>query len=256
MPNILLTRDLAPAPKGSAGTRIMADKEGNRYYVKFKENSQFLKVLANEYVAGKIAETLELPAPIVHIVDIDPLLVPAMAPINQLAISAGPHFGSAELPNLYTLPSIRSIVGQCHNADQYPAIILFDALLYNSDRRNDGNYVVTTSVEGLKFNIIDHGFCFGTMWDKEMLKGICGEWSNAYLPEMYSMINSRNEFDLPLQMIEVLSDDFFANLVVQIPADWLPDLTERATLVQFLIYQRNHIKEMLEANLHKFPNIV
>jgi len=253
---ILLTRDLAPAPSGSSGVRIMADQFGQKYFVKFKENAQFLKVLVNEYIAGKIAEKLGLPSPQVHIVHINPILVPEMAPINQIAISEGPHFGSLELQNLYSLPIIREVIGKCCNINQYPAIVLFDAFLYNSDRRNDGNFIVTTVGEDLKFNIIDHGFCFSQQWNAQILTEIEGQWSDAYLPEMYETIVDRSVFDEPLAVIERLTDDFFTNLVSEIPEEWLKDPVERNALSLFLCNQRHRLRGMLAANIDKFPNLV
>jgi hypothetical protein len=256
MANILITRNLSPAPAGSSGARIMADATGKRYYVKFKENGQFLKVLANEYIAGKIAERLHLPCPSVHIVDIEPLLVPSLEPINLIAISEGPHFGSAELGNLYSLPPIRTTISKCANKADFPLIILFDALLYNSDRRNDGNFLITTSNEGYRFNIIDHGLCFGHHWDSQSLSGIQGEWSDAYLPEMYASIATREDFQDALESIISLNDEFFIDLIYGLPTDWLSDSDEKNAMISFLIAQRDGIGAMLATNIHKFPNLI
>lgn len=256
MADPLMTRNLAQAPGGSSGVRIMADADGRQYFVKFKENGHFLKALTNEYVAGKIAERLGLPVPQAHIVYIDPLLVPTLQPINHTPVSAGPHFATCALENVYAGPLLKSYIARCVNKSIYPLIILFDALLYNCDRRLQGNFVITTSSSTYTFNIIDHGFCFGTNWDCEILRTVQGRWSDAYLPEMYATIQDATDFNNALQLIAAITDDFFINLVEQIPEDWLPDQKERKALIQFLILQRNSISTMLSANLHKFPNLL
>jgi len=129
-------------------------------------------------------------------------------------------------------------------------------LLYNSDRRNDGNFIITTSEQGYIFNIIDHGFCFGTYWDSQMLIDIQEEWSDAYLPEMYATITSLGDFDSALLAIDSLSDDFFTNLVGQLPAEWLPDQAEKSAMIDFLIAQRDAIETMLANNMQKFVNLI
>ncbi len=254
MPPIIITRNLAPAGKGGSGAQIMADAAGNIYYVKFRENGQLLKILANEYVAGKIAQRLNLPCPDVHIVELETSLASTIPPINGLAISQGPHFGSSQLNNLYTIPNIRGIIPKCQNTNDFPSIILFDALLYNVDRKNDGNFIVTTTSSGYQFNIIDHGHCFGSYWDEATLTGIVGVWSDSYLDEMYQTITHLDNFQPVVQTIKAIPDDFFTTLVNEIPVEWLPITQEREALIRFLIAQRDNIDTMLFGNKSKFFN--
>ena len=249
---IILTRHLAPAEGGSSQAQILADENGNKFYVKFKENAQALKVLANEFVAGEIAKKLTLPYPESFVVELIPELAPILPPINGNNISVGPHFGSAMVRDVYRMPG-RQLISQCSNKSDFPLIILFDLLLYNTDRCNDGNYLIVSNPNGFKFFIIDHGHCFSSTWDVNSINSFVGQWS-SFLPEMYETINAHSNMELAIQKIESLDDNYFTNLVVQIPNEWLPNVDERDALRKYLIDQRNSIRQMIELNKNKFPN--
>lgn len=256
MPVIQLTRDLGSAPGGSSGARIMADAAGNKYFVKFKENAQGLRIISNDYLGGKIAQELQLPCPPVFLVEFNNTLAGTLPPINGSNISSGVHFASKEIENLYGFPSAGAgLMSQCINRASYPLIILFDALLHNTDRNNAGNYLFSTDQTGLKFNIIDHGHCFEAYWTIPNLNNLKGAWHGNNFSELYGFIQSLADFDLGLASIEALSDNFFTNLVGEIPDDWLP-LLDKTALIDFLIFQRDHIRQMVINNKAKFPNCV
>jgi len=85
--NITVTKHIAAVGIGMSGTQIFADDEGVQYFVKYKENGQDLRILANEYVAAQIAQRYELPCPDAFIVTIDNLLLSTLTPINGQHIS-------------------------------------------------------------------------------------------------------------------------------------------------------------------------
>ncbi len=250
--SIEITKNFGYVGRGGSQAQFMADESGKEYIVKYKENGQNLKTLANEFIAGKIAEKLELPSPKVYLVNLHPLLVPTIPPINAVQISSGPHFGSEKLDNVYSGPSIRALINKCINIQVFPEIILFDAALHNIDRNNDGNYILQSLTRGYNFCIIDHGHCFSNLWTVITLKGLYGLWSISYLEEMYSTISSRAEFDKGIQNIRDLDDSFVSNLVDETPPEWLPDPAERLAMKEYLIYQRGEIENMLLDNKKYF----
>ena len=252
--NITVTRHISAAGVGGSGAQVFADANGEQYYVKYQENGQNLRVLANEYVAGQIAKTNKLLCPDSFLITIDNLLLTTLAPINGHPISSGPHFGSKRMNNLYSGPALRSLIPKCSNISDYAGIILFDAWLYNTDRRNDGNYLILTEGSNYNFCIIDHGHCFGMNWTNVLLQTYLTEWSNAYLDEMYALINGRVDFDAAIDEINLRDDTFISNLVDAIPTQWLSDASESAALKKYLSVKRDDMENLLNTNSAKFPN--
>ena len=231
----------------------MADSNGNEYFVKFKENGQHLIILANEFIAGRIAEYFNLPCPSIHVAELHPLLAPAIPPINKVPISIGNHFACGRIANPYTLPA-SGLISKCKNIHDYPLIILFDVLLYNIDRKNKDNFIIATEQGGLKYYIIDHGHCFGSYWDASILPTYKGQWSDSYIEEMYLLIKGRPDFNDAITKILSLENHIISKFVDEVPQDWLSDANDRLALKAFIQYQRDHIEDMLLQNKSKFRN--
>jgi hypothetical protein len=53
----------------------MRARDGHFYVVKFQNNPQHLRVLANELLATRLAERLGLPVPVTEVVDVGPWLI-------------------------------------------------------------------------------------------------------------------------------------------------------------------------------------
>ena len=53
----------------------MRCSDGNFYVVKFRNNPQHLRVLANEMLATRLAERAGLPVPVTEVVEVDEWLV-------------------------------------------------------------------------------------------------------------------------------------------------------------------------------------
>ncbi|RYY54735.1 MAG: hypothetical protein EOO09_13175 [Chitinophagaceae bacterium] len=253
MAEIILTRDLGRAGRGVTEALTMADDAGARYFVKLIQNPMYPSVLAYEYVSGKIAEYLGLPTPKIFIAEIAAPLVPSLGSKYGIAINAGPHFASAAVANIYGLPVIRSLIAKCVNTSSFPGIILFDALVFNQDRNNDGNFLFTTDNNEIALSIIDHGHCFGALQNAHNLMNYKDDWSRSYLPEMYELITDEAAFAEALVRFERLDSDFFATLVSRIPDEWT-DLDSRERMLEFLNYRRDHLREMLVRNKNLFIN--
>jgi hypothetical protein len=251
---INLTRHLSATIGGSSGAQIFSDSTGQQYVVKYQENGHHIKVLSNEYIASEIAKNLEVFTPEPFIVVIDDLLLPSLKPINGQSISKGPHFGSKRIENLYEGPATRSLIEKCNNIDKYPAIILLDVLLYNTDRRNDGNYLIVIDGNEFKFCAIDHGHCLGMNWDADLLKKYVSLWSGEYLEEMYETITGREDFNDVLSKIDTLDNAFITTLVDSIPEAWLSNSVEIQALKDYLSQKKSTIGNELDTNKIKFTN--
>src|SRR6476661_8955130 len=61
--------------RGGAQAHLMRADDGHFYVVKFQNNPQHLRVLANELLATRLAELIELPVPATEIVEVGAWLI-------------------------------------------------------------------------------------------------------------------------------------------------------------------------------------
>ena len=61
--------------RGGAQAHLMRAHDGHFYVVKFQNNPQHLRVLANELLATRLAESVGLPVPVTEIVEVREWLV-------------------------------------------------------------------------------------------------------------------------------------------------------------------------------------
>src|ERR1700680_2005667 len=86
--------------RGGAQGHMMRCSDGNFYVVKFRNNPQHLRVLANELLATRLAEAAGLPVPSTEVVEVGDWLVENSSELNiQLSGSVircqpGLQFGS------------------------------------------------------------------------------------------------------------------------------------------------------------------
>ena len=79
---------------------MMRCADGNFYVVKFRNNPQHLRVLANEMLATRLAERAGLPVPVTEVVEVDEWLVEHTPELsiqlahNTIRCQAGLQFGS------------------------------------------------------------------------------------------------------------------------------------------------------------------
>src|SRR5258707_7996430 len=91
--------------RGGAQAHLMRADDGHFYVVKFQNNPQHLRVLANEMLATRLAERVGLPVPVTEVVEVNDWLVRHSPELNiQLAGSvipceAGLQFGSRYVVN-------------------------------------------------------------------------------------------------------------------------------------------------------------
>ena len=68
-PAIRLTEHVRPL-RGGSQPRLMRAADGQLYVVKFQHNPQGSRVLANEWLAGRLAARLGLPVPRVEVLEL------------------------------------------------------------------------------------------------------------------------------------------------------------------------------------------
>jgi len=57
--------------RGGAQSHLMRASDGHYYVVKFQNNPQHLRVLANELLATRLAERIGLPVPVTEVIEVE-----------------------------------------------------------------------------------------------------------------------------------------------------------------------------------------
>jgi len=86
--------------RGGAQSHLMRCDDGHYYVVKFRNNPQHERVLANEFLATRLAERVGLPVPVAEVVDVKAWLVEHTSDLTillggrEIQVEAGLQFGS------------------------------------------------------------------------------------------------------------------------------------------------------------------
>lgn len=143
------------------------------------------------------------------------------------------------------------------NKDSYEKIILFDHLVYNTDR-NKGNLLISTGKGDKLLYAIDHTHVFKnqTIWDRFCL--IQGIQDNDFLNQDILLNNGYVYFfrskninldTLKLQasvFMNIINKELLENIVESIPNDWNINKADLDALIKYLLYRSEHLNEICE----------
>ena len=178
--------------RGGSQARIMLADDGEKYVVKFMGNPQSTRVLANDYLACRLARMigLSVPEPVIILVDEETILeqqITFTLAGRAVAPRPGFQFGSLVVTDeeVWDWPR-HSMFGQVHNRGEFAGILAFDKWTSNADGRQ---VLFHRKLHQRKFRAtyIDFGYCFNA-----------GEWSFPDAPlrgvyaikEVYEAIQS------------------------------------------------------------------
>ncbi len=174
----------------SKAQRIIAN-DNTSYIVKFKNNPQSTRVLANEIIANSIAKLINIPIPEFSIINIDDKLVKHINNINKVDFISGNQFASKYIsnsfvatgefevplvpintyvPTTYLLNENFETLKKTINFQDWTKVIIFETLIQNIDFRKQ-NILFNNKIN--KFYTIDHGFAFKNQkWSEINFKNI------------------------------------------------------------------------------------
>lgn len=131
--------------RGGAQAQLLLGDDGHYYIVKFQNNPQHRRVLANELLAHVLLRHLELPTPEGEIVQVTAEMIAASPGLymetggRRAPCVAGLQFGSrypgdpARHPVYDYIPD--SLLRQVLNADTFIGMVAFDKWVSNADGR-------------------------------------------------------------------------------------------------------------------------
>jgi hypothetical protein len=240
--------------RGGAQGHLMRCSDGHYYVVKFRNNPQHLRVLANEMLATRLADRVGLPVPATEVVEVDEWLVEHTPELSiQLAHStircqAGLQFGSR-----YVVDPMQGqvwdyipveMLGRVRNLETFAGMLVLDKWTGNANGRQAAFW--RRSREKLyTASFIDQGYCFNA-----------GEWSFPDFPlrgvyasnEVYAGVRGWESFGPWLSRVEGIDKEVIRLLAGEIPPEWYGgEWDELNRLVKTLIERRTRVRELIEA---------
>ncbi len=241
--------------RGGAQSHLMRAADGYFYVVKFQNNPQHTKVLANELLATRLAEHVGLPVPATAIIEIDDWLIQNTPELrvegagNSALCQSGLQFGARFVCDPYEgqvfdyLPE--SMFERVKNRESFAGMLVLDKWLGNANGRQavfwkkngDRKYRVT---------FIDQGYCFNA-----------GEWTFPdlalhgvyYRNFVYQHVRGWESFDPWLSRIENLNPKIIREIAGDIPPEWCGhDWDALKAMVEVIIERRRgRLRELIAA---------
>jgi len=256
--------------RGGSQPHLLRCSDGQFYIVKFQNNPQGKRILANELLGTKIAERLNLLVSETAIVVVDQRFIKEVPALNiQLArgnvpCHPGTCFGSRFLsawparksPFLFAFDDLAGGKIKVRNLFDFAGMLVFDKWVCNTDRRQ---IVLSREKRGYFYRafVIDQGACFnGEYWNfpDGPLYGIyrdTGVYSGITGIEAFQPWISKLHSELSLSALREVASD--------IPEEWYDgDAKSLAHLLTMLDLRRRDIIRLLEntrdVSPQAFPN--
>jgi hypothetical protein len=239
--------------RGGAQGHLVLCSDGHFYVVKFRNNPQHLRVLVNEMLATRLAETVGLPVPSTAIVQVDECLLECTPELNiQMAhetirCKSGLQFGSK-----YAVSPLEGQVfdylpanglGLVRNLETFAGMLVLDKWTGNTDGRQAA-FWRRNKEHKYSASFIDQGYCFNA-----------GEWTFPDYPlrgvysqnEVYENVRDWKSFEPWLSRIEHLHEDVIWHIASEIPKEWyMQERGQMENLVQTLIARRQLVRALIE----------
>src|SRR5579875_961638 len=241
--------------RGGAQSQLMLCEDGALWVVKFRNNPQGERVLANELMATRIAESLGLSVPKSDVVEVSEWLV-ANSPEMQLDLGrnvrarceAGLQFGSRFVGGLMPgqvvdyLPEAQ--LEDVRNLHEFAGMLVVDKWTGNCNGRQA---VFERRQRERKYRavFIDQGFCFNA-----------GDWSFPDAPlrgvyprnVVYAGVSGWADFEPWLSRLELFKAETLGTILEEIPPEWYGgDLRALELLMETLLVRRETLRDLIAA---------
>jgi hypothetical protein len=250
--------------RGGAQSHLMLGADDNLYVVKFQNNPQHLRVLANELLATRLAEAVGLTVPICEVIEVSSWLI-ANTPDLDMDLGrhreicrAGLQFGSRLVGGL--MPGVvqeylqDDALLEARNVKEFAGILALDKWTGNADGRQA---VFTKKAREKRYSatFIDQGYCFNAgewRFSDTPLRGVYGR--NA----VYREVVGWESFEPWLGRIETMAPEKIWKIAETVPPEWYGgEIAALERLTEQLIERRGLVRELIvefrETSRSPFP---
>jgi len=252
--------------RGGAQAHLMRCDDDGHYVVKFRNNPQGVRILANELLGTRLAARLGLPVPAASVVEVGEELI---AHTNELVIqlgrgrapcAAGLHFGSrypggpAESVVYDFLPDeqLREVV----NIADFCGMLVFDKWTCNTNGRQ-AIFFRARDESRYQAQMIDQGFCFNACeWNfpDAPLRGLYARH------RVYESVRGMESFEPWLSRLESnVAEAAMDHISSEIPPEWFDgDVDALHRMLEQLLRRRKIVSELVvsawKSSAQPFPN--
>ena len=240
--------------RGGAQGQLMLGADGHAYVVKFQNNPQHTRVLANEFLASRLALAAGLTAPEVELVEVSSWLIDNTPELeidlgrSRERCRPGLQFGSRFVGGLMPgqvvdyLPAEQ--LAELKNFAEFAGILALDKWTGNANGRQ-AVFARKQRERRYRAVFIDYGFCFHA-----------GEWRFEDIPlrgvyprnDVYREITGWGSFEPWLTLLETMPAETVWAAAGEVPPEWYGgDMGEMEALVEKLLARRAKIRELIEA---------
>jgi hypothetical protein len=231
----------------------MLGADGYAYVVKFQNNPQHVRVLANELLASRLAAAAGLTAPRGEIIEVSQWLVENTPELEmdlgrrKEPCRAGLQFGSRFVGGLMPgqvvdyLPGEQ--LGEVRNLNEFAGALALDKWTGNANGRQ-AVFQRRQRERIYRAWFIDFGYCFHA-----------GEWRFEDAPlrgvyhrnEVYRGVCGWEDFEPWLTRMETLGEEVLWAAANETPPEWYGgEVTELEALVEKLIQRRSRIRGLID----------
>ena len=239
--------------RGGAQGQLMLGADGYVYVVKFQNNPQHTRVLANEWLGIRLAGAVGLSVPEIDLVEVSSWLIENSPELEidlgtkRERCSAGLQFGSrfagGLMPGQVVDYLAEEQLAEVKNLNEFAGILAIDKWTGNANGRQ-AVFVRLQRERRYRAVFIDFGYCFHAgewRFEDAPLRGV------YYRNDVYREIRDWNDFEPWLERIEQMPEETVWAAANEIPPEWYGgDLGEMEALVEKLLQRRGRARELVE----------
>lgn len=251
--------------RGGAQSHLMRCSDDQYYVVKFQNNPQGLRILANELLGTRLAARLGLRVPEADIIDVrENLIANTDDMVMQLGrgrtpCKAGKQFGS-RYPGKPTETAVFDFLPDeqlqgLSNLTDFLGMLVFDKWTCNTNGRQ-AIFFRDRAAPEYSAQMIDNGFCFNA-----------AEWNFPDAPlrglyarhRVYRSVIGMESFGTWIQRLEKISENVLEEIYSEIPPEWYAcDSDAVENLLEQLLRRRSRVRELIatawKSSAQPFPN--
>ena len=252
--------------RGGAQSHLMRCDDGACYVVKFQNNPQHIRVLANEMLATRVAGRLGLPVARVEVVEVGDELIALTADlVVQLGVGRAPCQAGRQLGSRFPGDPAQLVVHdflpddalrEVENLSDFAGMLVFDKWACNTNGRQ-AVFFAEPGRSRRQAMMIDQGFCFNA-----------GEWNFPDAPlrgiylrhRVYEHVTGMDSFEPWLGRIEQrMNSEILGQIAEEIPPEWYNhELDKLGQLLARLDERRVRVRELIvqarDSGRQPFPN--
>jgi len=247
--------------RGGSQSHLILASDENLYVVKFQNNPQHLRVLANEFLATLLAKAIGLTVPSCAVIEVHKSLIAEEPGLDMEKRSGrercafGPQFGSrfvgGLMPGQVTDVLPETMLSEVRNLNEFAGILAFDKWTSNQDGRQ-AVFSKTSRQRWYTATFIDQGYCFDA-----------GEWEFKDAPlrgkyarsSVYAGIDGWESFQPWLGRIEAMTHQTVWEIAKTIPLEWYSsDISALEKLIERLVQRCARVRELIDDFRRTSPN--